>query len=117
MPIYCYSTILDDIKYIKEETFPMGEAPESIFNDAGIELKRDLGAEISGQGRPSLTGWPQVCCASGVHPKQAQQLRNLFDQHGCPTEVTKGGDPVYRSKEHRKKALKLRGMHDKSSFC
>jgi len=61
-------------------------------------------------------GWPLVCPASGVHPDQAGELRSLLAEAGCPTEVTKGGDPVYRSAAHQRRALRIRGMHNRNSF-
>lgn len=61
--------------------------------------------------------WPmKPCYASGVHASQAQELRDHLAKRGCPTEVTPSGDPIYTSAAHRKKALKIRGMHDKASF-
>ena len=56
------------------------------------------------------------CVASGVHASQAGELRKFFRDHGCPTEVTADGNPVYRNKAHRDKALKLRGFKDKSGY-
>jgi hypothetical protein len=31
--------------------------------------------------------------------------------------VNKNGDPVYRDAAHRRKALRVRGMIDKQSYC
>lgn len=112
MPIYCYTTIDGQTE---ERIFRMGEAPESINLDDGRIATRDFGAEHLP--RNAGSGWPMVCCASGVNAAQAGELRDFFSRNGCPTEVTAGGDPVYRSAEHRKKALKLRGFVDRSSYC
>ena len=60
--------------------------------------------------------WPLVCHASGVHAEQAGELRQFLAERGCPTEVTPGGDPVYRSAEHRRRALRARGLCDRSSY-
>jgi hypothetical protein len=65
---------------------------------------------------PPTKGWPLTCFASGVHASQAQELRDHLASKGVPTEVTRDGDPVYRDAKHRRKALKVRGMVDKSSF-
>ena len=97
-----------------ERIFPMGEAPPHIRVD-GLEAKRDYQAERVGV--PATKGWPhEPCVASGVHPKQAQELRDGLRGAGVPTEVTKGGDPIYTSAVHRKKALSARGMYDRNSF-
>jgi hypothetical protein len=59
--------------------------------------------------------WPMPpCVASGVNAAQAEQLSDFLEDRDCPTEVTPDGDPIYVSPEHRRKALKLRGMYDKS---
>jgi hypothetical protein len=58
-----------------------------------------------------------ACVASGVQASQAGELREFFQKHGEPTEVTGDGDPVYRDANHRRRALKLRGFTDKSAFC
>ena len=65
-----------------------------------------------------LPQWPMnPCYASGVNPDQAQELRDFFQKHNEPTDVNNNGDVVYRDSGHRKRALKLRNLHDKSSFC
>ena len=93
--------------------FSVAERPKSIMI-GGKEYVRSFADERPGV--PSTAGWPLTCEASGVHPDQAGELRKFYEKNGCPTEVTKDGNPVYRSAAHRKKALKLRGMHDKSSY-
>lgn len=67
-------------------------------------------------GGPHPKGWPMTCFASGVHAGDAQKLRDEFKRVGVPTEVTSDGDPVYTSPEHRRRALKARGMHDRAAY-
>jgi len=131
LPTYCYRTESGDIL---ERVFPMGRAPEAITfypselgEGKGVAI-RDYGAEgvtgtVVGTLNPTRANqkpkrpWPmQPCVASGVHPNQAQELRDYLAKRGCPTEVTKDGDPIYTSAAHRKKALKIRGFYDKASF-
>jgi len=120
MPLYCYTT--DDGETV-ERYFPMGGAPASVKVGDKVAC-RDRAAEaplcfVKGSQTPVKQGhgkWPMTCFASGVHPSQAQELRDHLKRNGVPTDVNKDGDPIYTSKEHRKKALKARGMHDKSSF-
>jgi hypothetical protein len=117
MPIYCYVTDDGDTC---ERIFGFGEAPETVRIGGNI-ARRDWGAESislavkSGSCGSSGT-WPMECVASGVHASQANELRELLKKNGCPTEVKKNGNPVYTSKRHRDKALKIRGMHDNNSF-
>ncbi|WP_309381997.1 hypothetical protein [Cerasicoccus frondis] len=110
MPVYCYR---DPDGIIHERVYHMGEAPQVIDTDAG-PAKRDFGAE--GVGVPPTKGWPLECVASGVNSEQAGELRSELARKGVPTEVTGDGNPIYRDANHRKKALKVRGLHDRSSF-
>lgn len=110
MPTYCYE---DESGVIHERVFSMGEAPEEILVASGV-ARRSFRAERVGI--PPTTGWPLTCVASGVNANQAQELREHLANRGCPTEVTNDGDPVYRDAQHRKKALKVRGLHDRSGY-
>ena len=111
MPIYCYR----NGRHVIERNFSVKERPESVVFK-GRTYRRDRASEFSGIGVPASAGWPLTCAASGVSPEQAGELRKFYAEHGVPTEVTKDGNPVYRSAAHRKKALKIRGMHDRSAF-
>ncbi len=111
MPTYCYETKNGEVY---ERVFRMGKAPRSIMV-GNCKAKRAFFAELASV--PSSAGWPMPeCIASGVNPKQAGELRSFLSRKGVPTEVTKNGNPVYRSKSHRKAALKARGMHDNNSY-
>jgi hypothetical protein len=112
MPIYCFSTNEGETV---ERFFRMGEAPQSIRLDSGQVATRDYRAERIGM--PARKGWPIECFASGVHANQAGELREFFRRHGESIHVTSDGNPVYTSPAQRKRALKLRGMCDRSSFC
>ena len=98
---------------IVERAFAVKDRPKFITID-GKKYYRSFSDERPGV--PSTKGWPMECVASGVHPSQAGELRKYFADHGCPTEVTADGNPVYRSAAHRRKALKLRGFKDKASY-
>lgn len=112
MPIYCYRTKNNEFV---EKLFRVGEAPDEILLDGGETATRCFQAEHAPR-NAGYAGWPIVCFASGVHPNQAGELRKFLAERGCPTEVTRDGDPVYRDAAHRRKALRLRGMHDNCSF-
>lgn len=124
MPIYCYKLPSGEII---EQMHKMGAAPQKVrVKGKGVAIRDFQSEHVSGQmvrtenpvaqsakpGRP----WPMTCYASGVHPEQAGELRKHLANHGCPTEISKGGDPVYTSAAHRKCALKCRGLHDNASF-
>ena len=110
MPMYCYSNDKGDTL---RRWFPASHRPKKIRHN-GATYFRDYAAEAVGV--PASAGWPMTCYASGVAPSQAQELRDFYLKNGVPTEVTADGDPIYRSAAHRRRALKVRGMHDKSSF-
>jgi hypothetical protein len=106
MPTYCYENGV-------ERVFPIGKAPQCIMH-GGRFLKRSYAAEQKSV--PAAKGWPMTCVASGVNAAQAGELRDHLARAGVPTEVTSDGDPVYTSAKHRRKALKARGLFDRSSF-
>ena len=109
MPMYCYR----NGRNVITRWFPASHHPQEIYHK-GKTYRRDFTAE--GVGVPASKGWPMECVASGVAPSQAQELRDYYRKHGVPTEVTADGNPIYRNAAHRRKALKVRGMHDKASF-
>jgi hypothetical protein len=118
--IYCYCT---EDGLTVEKVFQAGHAPDQITLPNGKVAIRDRGTELAssiisvrGGSSGRNRAWPMACTASGVHPSQAGELRKHLAERGCKTEVTPAGDPVYTSPAHRRKALKIRGMHDKNSF-
>ena len=112
MPTYCFSA---DDGVVVERQFPIGKAPSFIVLDDDRIAVRDYRPTTSH--RPG-SGWPMPpCIGSGVHPSQAQELRDFLAKAGCPTEVTGGGNPIYRNASHQKQALAARGIVNKSSFC
>ena len=127
MPTYCYKSLDGETM---ECEYPAGRAPDVVtehFFGGQEEYYRDRQAEAAGMhvsvvGSQSRTRqprntWPmEPCVASGVHADQSQDLRDHLKANGCPTEVTGDGDPIYTSAKHRKKALKIRGLHDNHSF-
>lgn len=111
MPTYCYETKNGEVH---ERVFPMGKAPRSIKIDGHI-AKRAFAAEMASV--PSTTGWPLECFGSGVNAADAQKLSSLLKAKGVPTEVSADGNPIYQSANHRRRALKARGLFDKASYC
>jgi hypothetical protein len=109
MPMYAYR----NGRRVVTRSFRVSERPETIVVD-GKTYRRSFADERPGV--PSSAGWPMECVASGVHSSQAADLRRFFREHGCPTEVSADGNPIYRSAAHRRKALKPRGFKDKSSY-
>jgi hypothetical protein len=110
MPVYCYESDDGDVV---ERFYKVGQAPHKV-EVRGVKYRRSFAAE--GVGVPVQKGWPIECVASGVNASQAGELREHFRKAGVPTEVSADGNPIYRDARHRRKALKCRGLFDKSSF-
>jgi hypothetical protein len=101
----------DDAGRIVERYFRVAEVPETIDVDGTLYTLENHSV------RPSKSRFPYECDVSGVHSSQAQELRDFFESHGEKgVEVTQEGNPVYTSRNQRKRLLKLRGMVDRGSF-
>jgi hypothetical protein len=110
MPTYCYKTADGEMV---EKVLPIGGAPRFIMHGKR-KAWRCYQAERASV--PSPAGWPVECMASGVHASQAGELRDHLASKGVPTQVTRDGNPIYMNSAHRRRALKARGMIDRSSF-
>ena len=115
MPTYCYRSRDKQHKLI-QRVFSVSERTES-FKENGRIYDRSPSDEWQGVGIPSSV-WnnPLHCVASGVHPSQRKELEEYLAKKGVPTKVDADGNPIYTSAAHRKKALKARGMYDKSAY-
>lgn len=96
-----------------EQTLAEGPPPRQVLRCDKV-YKRSYRTEQVGT--PAAKGWPLECYASGVHPDQAQELRDEFKRLNLDVEVTKDGNPVYTSAAHRREALKKRGFFDRASY-
>jgi len=96
----------------------MSDKYEWITIGAGRQVLVKKGEEPAERRRLAPgAGWPLECVGSAVNPSQAGELRQFLSERGCPTEVNpRTGAPKYRNALHRRKALKLRNMHDNASF-
>lgn len=57
--------------------------------------------------------WPMTSVAAGVHPDEVPEMMKKDAAAGCKTEYTPDGDPIFRSRGHRRDYLKVHGMHDR----
>lgn len=114
MAIFCFRTKDGELV---ERPYACGKAPQKIKLPDGRFARRSLKDELAGSRKQaSHDGWPIECEASGVRPEQAGELKELLRKNGVPTEVSAAGNPIYRSPEHRRQALKVRGMHDRNGY-
>lgn len=56
--------------------------------------------------------WPQTSFFGGVHPSQANELREHLRKHGVNAEVLPSGDVKFTSRGQRRAYLRARGMVD-----
>jgi hypothetical protein len=69
--------------------------------------------EFSGD---SLIGWkPIESDALGVHPSQINEAREDAIKKGVPTDFTPTGEPILRTREHRKKYMQAYGFYDRDA--
>ena len=57
-------------------------------------------------------GWPIHSDAAGCHPSQIEEHRKFDRLHGCVTDYDNTGRPILTDRVHRKKYLKIHGLHD-----
>lgn len=113
MPSYCYESLDGNVHTIVQSMFK--KRPDTIWVD-DVPYERNIALEHAGR-KSGGGGWPMPpCIASGVGPEQAGELRDFLKKAGVPTEVAPSGDPIYRDQHHQKRALKVRGMHNRSSY-
>jgi len=53
--------------------------------------------------------------AAGVHPAQAKEYADYLRMKGVPTEVLPNGNPVFTSREHRKRVCAATGQYDRNA--
>ena len=75
-------------------------------------MERDFKREHSTQD-PSGT-WPMKSDALAVHPLDAKNAEKDARARGVPTEFTKGGEPVFTGKQHRKEYCEKYRVYDKN---
>ena len=109
MPTYLYRSSDGTIHAV---VCPIGAAPKRISRD-GEWCKRDISAEHSGH-IDTNANYPMKCEASGVHPHQIAEARNILNVQGTSADFTRDGRPIYTSALHRKKCLKAFGLHDRN---
>lgn len=60
--------------------------------------------------------WPFESDAAGVHPDQVSEAQEHCRKHGVPTEFNpKTGNPVMRSRKHRREFHKVWGVKDRDA--
>jgi len=68
-----------------------------------------------GANTQSSSGWPRTSTAMSVHPDQIKEAGNYDHKHGVTTEYNHEGEPIYTSKQHQDKHLRLHGYYDRDA--
>ncbi len=112
MATYCYKC--DACGATKEIVKPISECqlPELCDVDSFV-MFRDYHAEHCDE--PDTAGnYPMESDAAGVAASQVDEASAHADSIGVPTEFTKEGSAVFRSKKHRKDYCEAIGLYDKN---
>jgi len=78
-------------------------------------MSRDLAAEGM-RFKDTPGAWPMESDAAGVHPDQAKEYSEFLKSKGVPTEINpETGNPIFTSREHRKKFCQVTEMYDRNA--
>ncbi len=121
MPVYEFKTKSGDVEEVFL-TFAQHDKrvkDDWILLDDGRPAKRVWGGGESLRHRSVATtpgNYPMVCTSAGVHPAQVREQQAVLKAAGVrTTQYTKGGDPIFEDKSHRREALTAMGMFDRNS--
>ena len=91
---------------------------DMITLDDGRIAKRVWSSVVSQNHRSVATcpgNYPHVSYSAGVHPSQIREQQAALKAAGVrTTQYTKGGDPIFEDKSHRREALTAMGMFDRN---
>ena len=88
----------------------------NIYEIDGIKYEQDYEAKFGGSTMFQSTVWPLISNGAAIDPSQVQDAKKKLKAAGCPTDFTAAGQPIFTSPGHKRKHLRLRGMHDKQSY-
>ena len=119
MPTYCYK--VDGTDEVVEEILSFAEKDERERNGKitlpdGRAATRDYGAEYD-RSRQIKAAWPMFSRALAVHPNQIKEAKEYARHRGVDVDFDSRGHVKLDSPSHRRKYMKIRGVHDEDSFC
>jgi len=95
-------------------TRPMNKATLPVLcEDDGFVMNRDFQSDFGTQKIADI--WPMASYAAGVHPDDIPEMQKIDREAGVPTEYTEDGDPIFRSKRHRKKYCQVHKLFDRNA--
>ena len=98
-----------------EKNITMREFAKTIqCKECGKRMGIDIQAQQSNR-RTTPGTWPMESDAAGVHPAQAKEYADYLRSKGVPTEVKPNGNPVFTSRDHRKRVCAATGQYDRNA--
>lgn len=100
-----------------------GDGQRQRFYYFGREITREEYERLSAEHRPpelaggergsSFCGWKPLASESyAYHPKQIKEAEAFLKSRDCPTEIDPTGRPLFTSRSHRRRFLKVNRAHD-----
>lgn len=92
-------------------TYFIPQGPVAIHNGKGAQARAKKRRKV---GLMIETDWskPIKSLALAVRPAQVTKARAWAEAQGVPTDFTPGGEPIFRSRQHRRDYCKIRGVVD-----
>jgi len=97
---------------------PSSKRPSTIpvkVDGVSTNADYDFAATQSSSGDTPPGNWPLKSEAAAINPKQIPEAIEFCRTHGVPTEFTRSGQPIFTSRDHRKRHLDARNMFDRQA--
>ena len=92
---------------------PMTNDDPVLCEKDSFVMDRDYKADFGKQHHGDIYPYPST--ALGVHPDQIAERVRYDREKGVPTEYNSEGDPIMRSKRHRREYCRAYGVHDRNA--
>jgi putative FmdB family regulatory protein len=112
MPVYIFHC--EGCGAHSEETRPMSDSQKPKVCDCGETMIRDFAAEHGGV-IATPGNWPMESYAVGVNPAQVPEFMKFDQEHGVKTEYSRGGNPIFTDRAHRKRYCDAHGKVDRNA--
>ena len=84
-----------------------------LCDEDSFVMQRDYQSDFGKQRFGDI--WPYASYAAGVSPDQIPEMQKVDRENGVPTEYTSDGDPIFRSRRHRKKYCQVHNLYDRNA--
>jgi hypothetical protein len=111
MPSYTYKC--PACESVKEVVRPMSDDSPVLCEKDAFVMHRDFKTDFGKQLHADIYPYPST--ALGVHPDEIKHRMAFDAAKGVPTEYNSEGDPIMRSKSHRRAFCRAHGVHDRNA--